>query len=150
MLLKIDAKQMKILDRWPTAPCEAPASMAIDTENRRLFIGCNSKVMAVADADSGKIITTVPIGEHVDATAYDPATKLIFNANRASVTIVQQDSPDQYSVVQTLETLPRANTLALDTKTKKIYLSTAQFEQKEGEKRPTMVPGSFVVLVYGK
>src|SRR5216684_2949264 len=56
MLLKIDAKQMKVLERWPVAPCEAPASMALDQKNRRLFIGCNSKVMAVADADSGKII----------------------------------------------------------------------------------------------
>src|SRR5437667_4940117 len=64
MLLKIDAKQMKVLERWPVAPCEAPASMALDQKNRRLFIGCNSKVMAVADADSGKIITTLPIGEH--------------------------------------------------------------------------------------
>jgi FG-GAP repeat len=82
--------------------------------------------MAVADAD--KIITTLPIGVHVDATAFDPATKLIFNANRGSVTIIRQDSPDTYSVVQTLEAAPRANTLALDTKTHKIYLSAADFE----------------------
>jgi hypothetical protein len=111
--------------------------------------------MGVADADSGKIITTVPIGEHVDATAFDPSSKLIFNANRASVTIVHQDSPDQYSVVQTLETMPRANTLALDTKTKKLYLSTAKFEEKPGatpdaKPKQTMVPGTFTILVYGK
>lgn len=155
MLLKIDAKGMKVLERWPVAPCEAPASMAMDQKNRRLFIGCNSKVMAVADPDSGKIITTLPIGEHVDATAFDPATKLIFNANRASVTIFHQDSADKYSEVQTLETMPRANTLALDPKTKKIYLSTAQYEEKpaatpDGKPRQVMVPGSFTVLVYGK
>jgi YVTN family beta-propeller protein len=76
-LLKIDAKGMTIQLRWPVAPCEAPASMDMDQKNRRLFIGCNSKVMAVADADSGKILTTLPIGEHVDATAFDPETKLI-------------------------------------------------------------------------
>jgi DNA-binding beta-propeller fold protein YncE len=154
-LLKIDAKEMKILQRWPVAPCEAPASMAMDQKNRRLFVGCNSKVMAVADADSGKIVTTLPIGEHVDATAFDPETKLIFNANRASVTIIHQDAPDKYSVVQTLETLPRANTLALDLKTRKIYLATAQFREKpastpDGKPQQERAPGSFMVLVYGK
>ena len=136
MLLKIDAKTMKVLERWPVAPCEAPASMAMDRKNRRLFIGCNSKVMAVANPDTGRIITTLPIGEHVDATAFDPATKLIFNANRASVTIIHQDSADKYSEIQTLETMPRANTLALDPKTRKLYLSTAQFEEK-----PAATPG---------
>jgi hypothetical protein len=111
--------------------------------------------MGVADADSGKMIATLPIGEHVDATAYDASTKLIFNANRASVTIVHQDSPDTYSVVQTLETLPHANTLALDRKTKKLYLSTAQYEQKPGatpdaKPKDVRVPASFMILVYGK
>ncbi len=154
-LLKIDAKAMKVLQRWPVAPCEAPASMDMDHKNRRLFIGCNSKVMAVADADSGKILTTLPIGEHVDATAFDPETKLIFNANRASVTIIRQDAPDKYSEVQTVETLPRANTLALDLKTNRIYLSTARFQEKpastpDGKPQQAIVPGSFMVLVYGR
>jgi DNA-binding beta-propeller fold protein YncE len=153
-LLRIDVKQVKVLERWPVAPCEAPASMAMDGKNRRLFIGCNSKVMAVADADSGRIITTVPIGDHVDATKFDPETKLIYNANRSSVTIIHQDSPDTYSVVQTLDTLPMTNTMALDPKTKKIYLSTAQFEKKQaqitgGKPQQVMLPGTFMVLVYG-
>lgn len=97
----------------------------------------------------------VPHGTQVDATAFDPETKLIYNANQASVTIIHQDSADKYSEVQTLETLPRANTLALDPKTKKIYLSTAQYEEKpaatpEAKPRQVMTPGSFTVLVYGQ
>jgi hypothetical protein len=96
--------------------------MAIDRTHRRLFIGCNNEhvgrpMMAVADPDSGKILTTVPIGPHVDATAYEPSTGLIFDANNGSVTVIHQDSPDKYSVVETVETQFKANTLALDPRT---------------------------------
>ena len=106
--------------------------------------------MAVLDADSGKIIQTLPIGVHVDATAYDLRTKLIFNANRSSVTIMHQDSPDQYSVVQSLESLESTNTLALDLKTGKIYLSTAKIGPPATPVgRGTRMPGTFMVAVYG-
>jgi hypothetical protein len=106
--------------------------------------------MSVLDADTGKIIQMLPIGVHVDATAYDPRTKLIFNANRSTVTIMHQDSPDQYSVVQNLETLPGTNTLALDAKTGKIFLSTAKFGPPvTPEGRPVRLPGTFMVTVYG-
>src|SRR5579862_7643430 len=71
-LLKINSHELKVEQRWPTAPCYSPSSMAMDQANRRLFLGCRSKVMAVVDADSGKVITTLPIGDHVDATAFDP------------------------------------------------------------------------------
>lgn len=155
MLLKIDPKAMKITERWPVAPCEAPASMDLDRKTRRLFIGCNNEKMAVADADSGKIITTLPIGPHVDATAFDPASKLIFNANRGSVTIIHQDSADTYSVVQTLETAARANTLALDLKSRKLYLSSADFEtltaaSADAKPKQKMLPNTFAVYVYGR
>src|SRR5947208_2553125 len=81
LLLKINARELKVEQRWPTAPCASPCSMAMDRVNRRLFLGCRSHVMAVVDADSGKVITTLPIGDHVDATAFDTETKLIFNSN---------------------------------------------------------------------
>lgn len=145
-LVKLDAKSLK-MDKWP-APCKEPASMDMDRKTRRLFIGCNDEKMGVADADTGKVIATVPIGVHVDATAFDPSSKLIFNANRGSVTIVHQDGPDQYSVVQTLEAAPRANTLALDLKTHKLYMSAADFD--DAKPKAKMVPGSFAVYVYGK
>jgi DNA-binding beta-propeller fold protein YncE len=130
LVLKIDAQKMTVEQRWKV--CEAPSSMAMDRENRRLFIGCRSKVMAVMNADTGKVITTLPIGDHVDATAYDTETKLIFNSNgEGSVTVIRQESPDKYSVVETVKTLPRAKTMALDPKTHQLFLSTAENGQFE-------------------
>jgi YVTN family beta-propeller protein len=137
-VLKINSRDLKVEQRWPTAPCSSPSSMAMDRANRRLFIGCRSKVMAVMDADSGRVITTLPIGDHVDATAYDPETKLIFNSNgEGTITVIRQDSPDKYSVVETVRTLPRAKTMALDPKTHQYFLSTTE-------------NGQFEVLVVGK
>lgn len=94
--------------------------------------------MAVMDADSGKVITTLPIGDHVDATAFDPETKLIFNSNgEGTVTVIRQETPDKYMVVETVKTLPRAKTMALDPRTHRLFLSTAE-------------NGQFEVLVVGK
>jgi hypothetical protein len=130
MVLKIDAKKMTVEQRWKV--CDAPSSMAMDLVTRRLFIGCRSKMMAVMNADTGKVITTLPIGDHVDATAYDSETKLIFNSNgEGSVTVIRQEGPDKYSVVETVKTLPRAKTMALDPKTHQLFLSTAENGQFE-------------------
>jgi YVTN family beta-propeller protein len=138
LVLKIDANKLSVEQRWPTAPCASPSSMAIDRANRRLFLGCRSKVMAVMNADTGKVITTLPIGDHVDATAFDTETKLIFNSNgEGTVTVIHQDGPDKYSVIETVKTLPRAKTMALDPKTHQLFLSTAE-------------AGQFEVLVVGK
>jgi DNA-binding beta-propeller fold protein YncE len=138
LVLKINSRTLKVEQRWPTVPCSSPSSMAIDRANRRLFLGCRSKVMAVMDADTGKIITTLPIGDHVDATAFDVDTRLIFNSNgEGTVTVIRQDSPDKYSIVETVKTLPRAKTSALDPKTHQLFLSTAE-------------SGQFEVLVMGK
>jgi len=94
--------------------------------------------MAVMNADSGKVITTLPIGDHVDATIYDSDAKLIFNSNgEGTITVIRQDSPDKYSVVETVKTLPKAKTMALDPKTHQLFLSTAE-------------SGQFEVLVVGK
>jgi YVTN family beta-propeller protein len=95
LVLKIDARKLTVEQRWPTAPCAKPSSLAMDRENRRLFVGCRSKVMAVMNADTGQVITTLPIGDHVDATAFDPEIKLIFNSNgEGTVTAIHQDGPD--------------------------------------------------------
>jgi DNA-binding beta-propeller fold protein YncE len=138
LLLKINSRELKVEQRWPTAPCSSPSSMAMDRANQRLFLGCRSKVMAVLAADSGKVIATLPIGDHVDATAFDAETKLIFNSNgEGTITVIHQDSPDTYTVVETVKTLPRAKTMALDPKTHRLFLSTAE-------------NGQFEVLVVGK
>jgi YVTN family beta-propeller protein len=138
LVLKINSRTLKVEQRWPTAPCASPSSMAIDAANRRLFLGCRSKVMAVMNADTGQVITAFPIGDHVDATAFDVETRLILNSNgEGTVTVIRQDSPDKYSVVETVKTLPRAKTSALDPKTHRLFLSTAE-------------SGQFEVLVMGK
>lgn len=132
LVVKINARTLKVEQRWPTAPCSAPSSIAMDRPNRRLFIGCRSKVMAVMNADTGKVITTLPIGDHVDATAFDAGSRLIFNSNgEGTVTVVHQDSPDKYSVVENVKTVPKAKTMALDTKTHRLFLSTAEGGQFE-------------------
>jgi YVTN family beta-propeller protein len=138
LVLKINSRTLKVDQRWPTAPCGSPSSMAMDRANRRLFLGCRSKVMAVMNADTGQVITTLPIGDHVDATAFDVETRTIFNSNgEGTVTVIHQESPDKYSVVETVKTLPRAKTSALDPKTHQLFLSTAE-------------SGQFEVLVVGK
>ena len=138
VVLKIDSRKLSVVERWPTAPCSSPSSMAIDRHNHRLFVGCRSKVMAVVNTDTGKVITTLPIGDHVDATAFDPESKLIFNSNgEGTISVIHQDTPDQYSAAETVKTLPRAKTMALDPKTHRLYLSTAE-------------AGQFEVLVVGK
>jgi len=127
LVLKINARSLKVEQRWPTAPCASPSSMAMDRPNRRLFIGCRSKVMAVMNADTGQVITTLRIGDHVDATAFDPDSRIIFNSNgEGTITVIHQDSPDKYSVVDNVKTLPRAKTMALDPKTHQLFLSTAE------------------------
>jgi YVTN family beta-propeller protein len=132
LVLKINAKSLKVEQRWPTAPCASPSSMAMDRPNRRLFIGCRSKVMAVMNADTGQVITTLPIGDHVDATAFDSDSRLIFNSNgEGTITVIHQDGPDKYSVIENAKTLPRAKTMALDAKTHQLFLSTAEGKQFE-------------------
>jgi DNA-binding beta-propeller fold protein YncE len=154
-LVRIDAQSLQVTGRWPTAPCVEPASMAIDREHRRLLIGCGNQVMAVADPDTGKIITTMPIGVHVDATALDPETGLIFNANNGSVTIIHQDSADKYSPVETVTTKLKANTLAVDPKTHNVYLPSATVDVPKAtpeNPHPAVIrtPGTFKILVLGK
>jgi YVTN family beta-propeller protein len=132
VVLKINSRSLKVEQRWPTAPCASPSSIAMDLANRRLFIGCRNKVMAVMNADTGKVITTLPIGDHVDATAFDAESRLTFNSNGdGTITVIHEDSPDKYSVVETVKTLPKAKTMALDPTTHQLFLSTAESGQFE-------------------
>jgi DNA-binding beta-propeller fold protein YncE len=152
----IDTKTHKVVSTWPIAPGEEPSGMAFDAQHQRLFLGCGNKMMVMMDSTSGKVVASVPIGEGVDATKFDSATQLAFcSSGDGTVTIAHEDSPDKLTVVQTLKTEPRAKTMALDPKTHKIYLASAKFgaaaDQPSGGKkgRPSAVPGTFKVLVYG-
>jgi DNA-binding beta-propeller fold protein YncE len=132
LVLKINSRSLKVEQRWPTAACASPSSMAMDRPNRRLFIGCRSKVMAVMNADTGQVITTLRIGDHVDATTFDPDSRLIFNSNgEGTITVIHQDRPDKYSVVENVKTLLRAKAMALDPKKHQLFLSTAEAGQFE-------------------
>jgi DNA-binding beta-propeller fold protein YncE len=157
MVAVIDARKLAVVKRWPLAPCEEPSGMAIDREHKRIFVGCANKQMAVLDAESGRVAATVPIGQGVDANGYDPATGLAFSSNGdGTLTVVHEDSPDKYSVAQTVATQTGARTMALDEKTHNIFLATAQFgpppspTAERPHPRPSIVPGSFVILVVAK
>jgi YVTN family beta-propeller protein len=156
-IVPFDAKTLAVKAHWPLAPCEEPSGLAIDQKSRRLFAGCSNQLMAVVNADTGKVVTTLPIGKGVDANGFDPGTKLAFASNGdGTLTVVHEDSPDKFSVVENVPTKPRARTMALDPKTHKVYLVTAEFgtaaaaTPEQPRPRPPMVPNSFTVLVFGK
>ena len=156
-LTAIDPKNLKVKATWPLAPCEEPSGLAIDLKHRRLFAGCDNKLMAVVNADTGKVITTVPIGQGVDADRFDPETQYAFaSCGDGSLTVVHEDSPEKFTVVQSVATERGARTMELDPKTHEIFLATAKFgpppapTPEQPRPRPTMLPDSFVILVVGK
>lgn len=147
-VVEVDSKTLKVARRWSTAPCKNPVAMAIDTKHQRLFSGCRSGVMAVSDYKNGKVVATVPIGAGVDGAGFDPATGDAFASNAdGTLTIIHQDSPDTYHVVQTLTTMERSRNMGLDPITHAIYLAGAKFEPAQAGQRPKPMPNSFVVMV---
>lgn len=150
-LIAIDSKTHQIANRWPIAPGTGASGLALDEQHHRLFLGCDNHLMLMMDGATGKVITSVPIAEGVDANAFDPGTGYAFaSCGAGTVTIAHEDSPDQLHVVQTLTTARGARTMALDPSTHKIYLAAATYQPAaEGERRPAMTPGSFKILVYG-
>jgi DNA-binding beta-propeller fold protein YncE len=148
-LVEFDPQKLAVLHRWPLAPCHEPSGLAIDRKNRRLFAGCDNKMMAVIDADTGKVIATPAIGEGVDADGFDPATNLAFASNgEGTLTVVHEDSPDKFTIMDTVPTRRSARTMGLDLKTHNIYLPAADFDPPlPGERRGKMKPLSFVLLV---
>jgi DNA-binding beta-propeller fold protein YncE len=156
-LTAIDPATLAVKSTWPLAPCQEPSGLAIDRKNRRLFAGCDNKMMAVVDADSGKVLATPPIGEGVDANAFDETTGLAFaSCGEGVLTVVHEDSPSSFSVVENVKTQRGARTMTLDPKTHNVYLVTANYgpapapTADQPHPRPTILPDTFVVLVYGK
>jgi YVTN family beta-propeller protein len=125
-VVEIDAAAMKVTRRWPVAPCGSSTGLAIDLPHERLFSACRSKHLAVSDIAAGKLVTTLPIGSGVDAAAFDPATQLIFTANGdGTLTVIHEDAPDKFTIVETVPTGPRAKTMTLDPATHRIYLGAS-------------------------
>jgi len=156
-LTVIDPNKLEVKTKWPLAPCTEPSGLALDRKNRRLFVGCDNKMMAVVDADSGKVLATPAIGEGVDATAYDDETGLAFaSCGEGVLTVVKEDSPQKFSVVENVKTEPGARTMALDTKTHNLFTVTAKFGPPPAatadnpHPRRTILPDTFEVLVLSK
>jgi len=157
-ILQIDAQKLTVTARWPLAPCQEPSGLAMDVQHRRLFAGCANKMMAVANADTGKVVATPAIGEGVDANAFDPGTDFAFASNGRSgtLTVVHEDAPDKFTVVEDVPTQLGARTMVLDPKTHEVYLVTASLgppptpTASNPRPFPTLVPDSFVVLVFGR
>ncbi|MEH2247936.1 YncE family protein [Nostoc sp.] len=155
-VITLNTSSLKVQRHWALKPCSEPTGIAIDRQHRRLFIGCGNQVMSVADANTGSIKATLPIGNGTDAIAYDPATGLAFSSNgEGSLTVVHEDSPDKFSIVNNVVTQRGARTMALDLKTHKLYLDTAKFQATptsitgQPRSRPSIIPGTFVILVLG-
>jgi len=157
-LLHIDAATLKVTATWSLAPCKAPSGLAIDVEHHRLFSVCDNAKMTIVDSQSGKLVATAPIGEGADAVAYDSKHGLVLSSNGESgnLTVLHQDSPDHYTTLQTLTTLPGARTLALNPTTGDIYTVTATLGHRPAptkempNPRPPILPDSFVALVIGR
>jgi DNA-binding beta-propeller fold protein YncE len=155
---EIDAKTLAVKAHWPLKPCESPSGMAIDRKHRRLLIGCENKMAAVMDTGDGKVVTTVPIGEGVDANGFDPGTGLGFSSNGkdGTLTVIREEAPDRFSVAETVPTRKGARTMALDEKTHTVYVVTAQFgpapaaTPEQPRPRPAILPDTFTVLVVGR
>jgi len=151
-VVSFDPKGLSVKQKWPITGCKTPTGLALDRSSSRLFIGCRSKVLAVMDATSGKVITTLPIGDRVDAVSYDPDNKLIFASNgEGTVSVIHQKSADEYESVGDIATQPSAKTMAFDPKTKRLFLSAAEMEAQPAVsgQRPRMRPksGTFTILV---
>ena len=149
-VVEIDGKTATVTRRWSTEPCKQPVSMAIDTAHHRLFSGCRSGVMAVSDYQAGKVVATLPIGSGVDGAGYDPASADAFASNAdGTLTVIHQDSPDQYHVAETVQTAQASRNMGLDPTTHRIFIAAAKFEPAPagGRGRAPVLPGSFAVLV---
>lgn len=156
-VVEIDSLKTRLSRRFSLKPCEEPTGMGLDSEHHRVFSGCHNKTMGIVDTKSGKVISSVPIGAHVDGNGFDAGTGLAFSSNGdGTLTIVHEASPGKFEVLETVVTQPGSRTMAIDPKTRNIYLPAAQFippkepTQENTKQRPVMVNDSFEVLVVGR
>jgi len=148
-----DPKTLTVLARWPLTPCEEPTGLAIDRVHQRLFAGCGNKTMAIVDMRSGKVVASPAVGAGVDGAGFDPAGQLAFTSNgEGSITVVHEDAPDKYSVVETVPTKRGARTIAVDPRNHHVFTVSADFgptpepTADRPRPRPPMLPGTFVIL----
>jgi DNA-binding beta-propeller fold protein YncE len=148
----IDAKTFSILNQWPISPGKSASGLAIDRVTMRLFAGCDNQKLVVMNAENGNVVTSVPIGDECDAVGFDKKLMTVYSSNGdGTLTIIHEQSPEKFTVIQNLPTKKGARTQAVDQITHKIYLPTGEFAPKKtGEFRPSLIPGTFQVLVVEK
>ena len=149
-IASVDTKTWKAAGRWKLNGCEEPSGLALDNKLGHLFAVCGNKQMVVIDTKTGKQISTVATGDGTDAAAFDPALDLAFASNgEGTLTVVRHTKDGKYALAGNVETARGARTMALDPKSHKIYLATAELgPPAEGQRRPSIKPGTFMVLVY--
>jgi DNA-binding beta-propeller fold protein YncE len=157
LVVPIDAKKFVAGTPWPVEPGEDPSGMAIDLKTHRLFIVCGNQKMIMMDAGSGKVLADLPTGDGTDAAGFDPGTKLAFSSNgEGTLTVIREEAKDKFAMVENIPTQRGARTLAIDPKKHRVYLATAQFgpppapTAERPNPRPSLIPNTFVILVYGK
>ena len=157
-IAELDSRKLTVLARWTLAPGEDPSGIALDRRHKRLFAACSNKMMVVMNADNGKVITTVPIGSGVDGAGFDAGTDMAFSSNGGdgTLTVVHEDSTEKFSVVENVITQRGARTMTVDPKTHRVFLVSAEFGPPPAptpdrpHPRPSIVPGSFVLMIVGK
>jgi DNA-binding beta-propeller fold protein YncE len=149
-VVEVDAKALKVLHRWPLAPGEGPSGISMDRKNRRLFSACDNQKMIVMNADTGKVVAALRTGAGTDASVFDPDTMNAFApaGGAGTLTIIHEDSPDKFSVLEEIDTQSGARTATLDTKTHNVITVTAR--HGHGSTHLDVLPDTFVVLVVGK
>ena len=150
-LSQIDTKTLKVTATWPLAPCRRPSGLAIDAAHHRLFVSCDNKLMAMVDADNGKVINTVPIGEGSDAAGFDPGTgfALSSNGDEGSLSVAHEDSPQKLMLVENVKTQPGARTMAIDLKTHRVFLMSGKFDMSHPAKASAENPHGYPEIVKG-
>ena len=153
LLCRIDTRTRKVEQTWSIAPGEEPSGLAMDVAGQRLFSVCGNKLMVIVDAQSGKVVSSLPIGDRVDGVAFDPGLKRAYSSNGdGTLTVVQCTGPDQYTVLETVPTQKGARTVVVDALTHHVFLPTAAFgptpapTAQTPKPRPAIQPGSFVIL----
>lgn len=153
LIAEINSTTLKVENNWSITPGEEPSVLALDNTTHRLFSVCDNKKMVVMNAQNGKVITTLAIGDNVDGCAFDPELKRAYSSNgEGNVTVVQEENANKFSVVSTITTQKGARTICVDKKTHHIYLPTAEYGEtpaattKKPHPRPPIKPGTFVML----
>ena len=151
-IVEIDMKTFKVINHWSLSPAEGPTGLEYDKTTKRLFAGCD-KLLVVLDAETGKIVDKLPIGDGCDGVAFDADSKNIYTSNgEGTMTVIHEDNANKFSVLENIVTKRGARTIILDKKSHLIYLPTAEFEAQDPNQkgRPKIKPGTFQVLVVGK